>query len=67
MEFQKLLYELTCDENNPIVTACYEGYKVCFGEGQAYFDVCGTFLRAEGMKGTEELAKNYLLKKLQKN
>lgn len=55
-----LLYELASNVNNTTVTSCREGYKVDFGIGSAYFDICGTFLRAEGAKGVEMLAKTYL-------
>ena len=58
-----LLYELASNVNNTTVTSCREGYKVSFGIGHAYFDVCGTFISAEGAKDTEWLAKDYLCDK----
>ena len=57
---ETVLYNLASDDNNTTVTSCREGYKVSFGIGHAYFDVCGTFIRAEGAKDTELLAKDYL-------
>ena len=42
---------LTNKQGEKLVQGCEEGWYVDTGLGNVYYDVCGTFLREEGMAG----------------